>query len=123
MYITKAAPPPTGLGICFGKMKSDALTNQPVTFARGLRQALPVDDRDLPAATLDQSRALQLPGCIRDGGPLGTQHLGKNILRNQESVIVATVTHHEEPARQPHLKAVGPMHATDTMTCSRKAST
>src|SRR5712671_8179578 len=101
MYITKAAPPPTGLGICFGKMKSDALTNQLVTFARGLRQALPVDDRDLPAATLNQSLAFQLSGRIRDGGPLGAQHLGKNVLRDQEIILVATVSHHEEPARQP----------------------
>ena len=54
-----------------------------------------------------QSRAFQLPGSIRDGGPLSTQHLGQKILRNQESIIVATVTHHEEPARQPLRKAVG----------------
>jgi hypothetical protein len=123
MYITKAGTWPTNLGICFGKMKSDALADQLVTFARGLRQALPVNDRDLPAATLNQSRAFQLPGCVRDGGPLRTQHFCENILRNQESVIVATVTQHEEPARQPLPKAVAPLQATDTMTCSRKAST
>src|SRR5712671_6850253 len=71
MYITKATTLPRSLGICLGKMKSDALTNQLVTFARGLRQALPVNDRDLPAATLNQSRVFQLSGRIRDGGPLG----------------------------------------------------
>ncbi len=107
MYITKATTLPRSLGICLGKMKSDALTNQLVTFARGLRQALPVNDRDLPAATLNQSRVFQLSGRIRDGGPLGAQHLSENILRNQQSVIVATVLHHEEPARQPLRKAVG----------------
>src|ERR1700736_1629670 len=94
MYITDSAGA-FFLPECFGKVKSDAFSNQLITFTRCLREALPIKDRDLPAAALNQSCAFQLPSSIRDGWPLDTQHFGEETLRNRQSVVVAAVSHHE----------------------------
>jgi hypothetical protein len=99
------------------------LSHQLITFTKCLREALPIKYRDLPSAALDQTCAFQLPGSNGDGWPLGGQHFGKEILRNQQYVPVTAVTHHEQPTRQPLLEAVRALHATDTRTCSRKAWT
>jgi hypothetical protein len=52
----------------------------------------------LPAAR-NQTGALQLPGSVRDGWSLDTQHLGKQVLSDLQCVIVTAVTHHEQPTR------------------------
>src|ERR1019366_1399542 len=41
-----------------------------------------------------------------DGWPLNTQHLGQQVLGDQQCVLVAAVAHHEQPTRQPLLQAV-----------------
>ena len=92
--------------VCFGKVKSEACPNQLVTFARCRREALPIKDRDLPPAAFDQTGPLELPGGIRDGWPLHAEHFGEQALSDRERVTVAAVTHHEQPTRQPLLKAV-----------------
>ena len=95
-----------GLGVCLGKVKSEARPDQLITFTRCVREALPIEDRDLPSAARNQTVTFQLAGSVRDGWPLDTQHLGEQALSDQQHVIVAAVTHHEQPARQPLLEAV-----------------
>src|SRR5665213_1630456 len=94
------------LRVCLGKVKSDAVSDKLITFTRCLREALPIKDRDLPSATFNQTSTLQLSGSIRDAWPLDTQHFGEQVLSDRERVIVAAVTHHEQPTRQPLLEAV-----------------
>jgi hypothetical protein len=48
MYITAMGV--TISRVCFGKVKSKAATNQLITLARCLREALPIKYRDLPSA-------------------------------------------------------------------------
>src|ERR1700693_2924344 len=43
---------PIILRICFRQVKSDAFSNQSITFTRRLREALPIKYRDLTSATL-----------------------------------------------------------------------
>src|ERR1019366_6835966 len=59
-----------------------------------------------PAAARNQTGTFQLPGSIRDGWPLDTQHFGEEILSNWQCVLVTAVTHHEQPTCQPLLEAV-----------------
>ena len=63
-------------------------------------------DLDLSSATLNQTCAFQLSGGIRDGWPLNTQHFGEKVLGDRQCVLVAAVTHHEQPTRQPLLEAM-----------------
>ena len=95
MYITESAETPLLLCVCFGKVKSNARPDQLITFTRCLREALPIKYRDLPAAARNQTGTFQVPGSIRDGWPLDTQHFGEETLRNRQSVVVAAVSHHE----------------------------
>jgi hypothetical protein len=87
------------LCVCFGQVKSDARPDQLITFTRCLHEALPIKYRDLPSAARNQTGTFQLPGSIRDGWPLDTQHFGEQVLRDLQCVIVAAVTHHEQPTR------------------------
>jgi hypothetical protein len=107
MYITDfGAEIPLYLCVCFGKVKSDARSDQLITFTRFFGEALPIKYRDLPAAALNQARTFQLSGSIRDGWPLNTQHFGEKVLGDQQRVLVTAVTHHEQPTRQSLLEAV-----------------
>jgi hypothetical protein len=85
--------------VCFGKVKSEARPNQLITFARCLREALPIKYRDLPSAAFNQTSTFKLAGSIRDGWPLDTQHFGEQVLSDREHVTVIAVTHHKQPAR------------------------
>src|ERR1019366_884206 len=87
------------LCVCFGKVKTDAPPDQLITFTRCLHEALPIKYRDLPPAARNQTGTFQLPGSIRDGGPLNTQHFGEQILSDPQCVVVTAVTHHEQPTR------------------------
>jgi hypothetical protein len=80
-------------------VKSDALSDQLITFTRCLREALPIKYRDLPSAAFNQTSAFKLAGSICDGWPLDTQHFGQQVLSDREHVTVISVTHHEQPAR------------------------
>jgi len=62
------------LGICLGKVKSDARPDQLVAFTRRFREALPIENRDLPSAAFNQTSTFQLLGGVRDGWPLDAQH-------------------------------------------------
>jgi hypothetical protein len=98
MYITEYAPGSL-LRVCFGKVKREACPDQLITFTRCRHKALPIKYRDLPSAARDQTGAFQLTGSIRDGWPLDPQHFGEQVLSNLQRVIVAAVTHHEQPTR------------------------
>jgi hypothetical protein len=63
-------------------VRSDARPDQLITFARFRDETLPIKYRDLLSAAHDQTGTFQLPGNIRDGWPLDTQHFGKQILSN-----------------------------------------
>jgi hypothetical protein len=76
------------LCVCFGKVESDARSNQLITFKRFFGEALPIKYRDLPKAALNQTCALELTGSIRDGRPLNTQHFGDRVLGDRQSVFV-----------------------------------
>jgi hypothetical protein len=72
----------------------------PNIFSDGcLREALPIKYRDLPSAAFNQTGSFELPGSIRDGRPLDTQHFGEQALSDKERVAVTAVTHHEQPTR------------------------
>src|SRR6266702_8395592 len=92
------------LCVCFGKVRSDAHSDQLITFTRFFGEALPIKYRDLPAAALNQTCAFQLSGGIRDGWHLNTQHFGEKVLGDRQCVLVTAVTHHEQPTRQPLLE-------------------
>ena len=62
------------------------------TFTRCRHEALPVKYRDLPPAARNQTGTFQLPGSIRDGWPLDTQHFGEQVLSDLQCVIVTAVT-------------------------------
>ena len=87
-------------------MKSQARSDQLITFAGCLHEPPPIKDRDLPSAALDQTGMLKFPDGIRDGRPLDTQHFGKKALGDGEHITVSAVTHHQQPTRQPLLEAV-----------------
>jgi hypothetical protein len=80
-------------------VRSDARPDQLITFARFRHEALPIKYRDLPSAARNQTGTFQLPGSIRDGRPLDTQHFGEQILSDLWCVIVSAVTHREQPTR------------------------
>ena len=96
----------TLLHVCFGKVRSDARSNQVIALTRCLYETLPLEYRDLLSAALNQSCTFQVSGGIRDGWPLNTQHFGEKVLRNRQCVVVAAIAHHEQPASQPFLEGV-----------------
>jgi hypothetical protein len=99
MYITDHGRECIFSDVCLGKVKCDARPDQLIAFTRCLYEALPIKYRDLLSAALNQAGMLQLSRNIRDGWPLHTQHFREQILSDGERVIVAAVTHHEEPTR------------------------
>ena len=74
----------TLLDVCFGKVRSDARSDQLIALARCLYETLPLEYRDLPAAALDQTCAFQPMDSIRDGRPLNTQHFGEQALGDRQ---------------------------------------
>jgi len=97
MYITDTVGKLAISLVCFRKVKSETRPDQLITFTRCLREALPIKYRDLSSATFNQASKFQLPGSIRDGWPLDTQHFGEQALSDGERVTVTAVTHHEQP--------------------------
>ena len=81
MYITERRRASL-LRVGFGKVRSDARPDQLITFARFRDEALPIKYRDLLSAAHDQTGTFQLPGSIRDGWPMDTQHFGEQVLSN-----------------------------------------
>jgi hypothetical protein len=61
-------------------VKSEARSNQLITFTRFFSEALSIKYRDLPKAALNQTCVFQLAGSIRDRRPLNTQHFGEKAL-------------------------------------------
>ena len=98
MYITDSVES-SFFWVCFGKVMSNARPDQLIAFTRCLREALPIQYRDLPSAARNQTSTFQLSGRIRDGWPLDTQHLGEQALSDQQCLIVTPVKHHEQPTR------------------------
>jgi hypothetical protein len=80
MYITVSGGWACFSRVCFGKMRSDARPDQLITFAGFRYEALPIKYRDLLPAARNQTGALKLPGSIRDGWPMDTQHFGEQVL-------------------------------------------
>jgi hypothetical protein len=60
----------SSLWIGLGKVKTDALPDQPITLTRRRLQTVPIEYRDLSSTALDQPRSLKLVDGIRDGRPL-----------------------------------------------------
>ena len=87
------------LRVCFGEVKSEARPDQLITFTRCRSEPLPIEYRDLPSATGNQTGAFQLPGSIRDGWPLDAQHFGEQVLSDLQCVFVTAVMHHKQPTR------------------------
>ena len=87
-------------------MNGDSHPDQLVTFARGRRQTLPINYRDLSPAASNQTGAFQLVGSFGDGWPLDPQHFGKQVLSDLQYVIVTAVTHHEQPTCKPLFEVV-----------------
>src|SRR5271170_6022649 len=106
MYITRFAGNSL-FRVRLWKVKRKTHSDQLITFTGCLGQTLPIEDRDFPSAACNQTGTFQLPGSIRDGWPLDTQHFGEEVVSDQQCVIVAAVAHHEEPTRQPLFEAVG----------------
>jgi hypothetical protein len=94
------------LGICLGKVKSDARPDQLVTFTRCLRETLSIENRDLPSAAFNQTNTFQLLRGVRDGWSLDTQHFGQQVLSDRQCVAISAVAHHQQPTRQSLLEAV-----------------
>jgi hypothetical protein len=61
-------------------VRSDARPDQLITFAGFRHEALPIKYRDLLSAARNQTGAFELPGSIRDSGPMDTQHFGEQVL-------------------------------------------
>src|ERR1700680_161263 len=99
MYITEFAGERIFLRVCLGQVKSDAGPDQLITLTRCPYEALPIKYRDLPSAARNQTGTFQLPGRIRDGWPLDSQHFGQQAVSDRQFLIVTAVTHHEQPAR------------------------
>ena len=78
------------LPVCFGKVKSDARPDQLITFTRFLHESVPIKYPDVPSAARNQTGTFQLPGSIRDGWPLDTQHFGEQVQRRARSVGITT---------------------------------
>src|SRR6202047_635630 len=70
------------------------------------REALPIENRDLPSAAFNQTSTFQLLGGVRDGWSLNTQHFGEQVLSDRQRIAISAVTHHQQPTRQSLLEAV-----------------
>ena len=60
MYITERAGSHFSV-ICLGKVKSDARPDQLVAFTRRFREALPIEDRDLPSGRAQSNQHVPAP--------------------------------------------------------------
>jgi len=105
MYITERRLS-SSLRVGSGKVETYPRPGQLIAFARCRHEARPIEKRDLPSAALDQTGTFQLAGSIGDAWPLNTQHFGKQGLADLQNVVVAAITHHQQPPRQPLLEAV-----------------
>src|SRR5579864_1934489 len=105
MYITEGACASLSV-VCFWQVKGDAAPDQLIAFAGCRCEARAIKYRDLLSAASNQTGAFQLAGSIGDAWPLDTQHFGEQVLTDPQYVLVTTVAHHEQPARQPLLEVV-----------------
>ena len=81
----------------------------------------PVNYRDLPSAAFDQTGTFKLPGGIRDGWPLDAQHFGEQVLSDRKTSSSPRSRIISSQHANRCLRLCAPLHATDTMNCSRKA--
>jgi hypothetical protein len=88
-------------------MMGETRPDQFVAFTGLLHEAWPIAYRDVPPAALDYARTFPFPHCVRNRRPVHTQHFGQQIVGDGQRVIVAAITHHQQPTRQPLLEAVG----------------
>ena len=81
-------------------MRSNASTDHAIAFTRCRDEALPIKYCNFPSTARNQPGALQLPGSIRDGWPLDTQHFGEQILSDLQGIVVTAVARREQPTGQ-----------------------
>jgi hypothetical protein len=95
----------TFLCVCFGKVIGEAHSNQLIILRKKFDEALPVKYRDLPAAALNQTCALQLSGSIRHSWPLKS---------------TCEIAAEWEFSRRPRASSVGVRHRGDPnmLACS-----
>ena len=85
----------------------DARAYEVVTLTSSSHEALPVNDRHLLTAAPDQPPTLQLCGGVRDRWPLDPEHVRKQVLTDEEYVIVAAITHHQHSHDRWVLQGLG----------------
>ena len=109
--------------VCFGKVKSEARPNQLITFVRCRREAAPIKYRDLPSAAFNQTGTFKLPGSIRDGRPLDTQHFGDpggpgGVERTRATSLRVSAARQRAITRPPPSFAAGSLTRTHTHSLS-----
>jgi hypothetical protein len=83
--------------------------NDSVAFARGFLETFAIQDRDLSAPITDQPCALQSARDDRHTGTPGTEHLGKELVRDIEFITFHPIVRHKEPATTTLLDGVPPI--------------
>src|SRR4051794_15383216 len=87
----------------------ELVADQAVAVAGSGAQRVAVEDGDAAAAVADQPGALQHGGVERDGGAADTQHLGEELLGEEELVSTDSVMGLGEPAGAAFLGGVQPV--------------
>ena len=89
-----------------GEVRGDAISDQLITFAGLAFQPSAIENRDLATTPGNHAGKFKLADNMRDRWTVGAQHIGEQVLRDEQGVAVNAVTHRKEPARQALLKAV-----------------
>ena len=111
---------PTLLCVCLGKVKSEARSDQLITFAGFFGEALPIKYLDLPATALNQTCAFQLSGSIRDGWALNAQHFAKLRLGQFAALaLVAKMANQAVWLLPSHRKIVMDIHTSGQDTSNK----
>jgi hypothetical protein len=76
------------------------LFDYPIAFADSRLQSLPVEDGDAAAGVLDQSRRLEVAGCVGDPLAAHPQHVGDELLGELQFVDLHPIVGEQKPAAE-----------------------
>jgi len=101
-----AVPPPRWLKAWQGFCRDAHLLQQRcmgialhrIAIARSVLQAISVKHPNMSTVILDEPAALQIPGRLGDADTPHTQHVGKEFLRDGETVGMSAILAHQQPA-------------------------
>jgi hypothetical protein len=96
-----------GLSVAGAYQSIELLPHDPVAFARGRFQLLPIKDPDVTAAVSYRSHFLKLPGGFGDAGTARSQHRGDKLMGKPQVAVHCSVLTHQEPFREPRFNAMG----------------